>query len=78
MKFKQNRYLVFFSFLALSFLFFPSPALSQEKVKIGVISPLTGSIAHTGKDLMIGAEVAADRINAAGGIRIGGKKTKCV
>jgi branched-chain amino acid transport system substrate-binding protein len=53
---------------------FPSPALSQEKVKIGVIAPLTGAIAHTGKDFLIGAEVAADRVNAAGGISVGGKK----
>jgi branched-chain amino acid transport system substrate-binding protein len=43
-------------------------------VKIGVITPLTGAIAHSGKDHLIGAEIAADRINAAGGIRIGGKK----
>jgi branched-chain amino acid transport system substrate-binding protein len=50
-----------------------SPALSQEKVKIGVIAPLTGAIAHTGKDFLIGSEVAADRINSAGGIRVGGK-----
>lgn len=61
------------SFLFLSFSLFPSPALSQEKVKIGVIAPLTGAIAHTGKDFLIGSEVAADRINAAGGIRVGGK-----
>jgi len=61
------------SFLFLSFLLFPSPALSQEKVKIGVIAPLTGAIAHTGKDFLIGSEVAADRINAAGGVRVGGK-----
>ncbi len=61
------------SFLFLSFLLFPSPALSQEKVKIGVIAPLTGAIAHTGKDFLIGSEVAAERINAAGGVRVGGK-----
>ena len=54
-------------------LFLPS-AHGQEKVKIGVITPLTGAIAHTGKDFMVGAEVAADRINSAGGIHVGGKK----
>jgi branched-chain amino acid transport system substrate-binding protein len=62
------------SLLALACLLFPPPVLSQEKVKIGVISPLTGALAHTGKDTATGAEVAADRINAAGGIQVGGKK----
>jgi|GEM_PF-526863 len=71
---RQIPFWFFFSTLVLSLLIPTSPALSQEKVKIGVIAPLTGSIAHTGKDLVIGAEVAAERINAAGGLRIGGKK----
>jgi branched-chain amino acid transport system substrate-binding protein len=73
MKSRQFRFGSFFSVLILSFWAATSPALSQEKVKIGVIAPLTGAIAHTGKDFLIGSEVAADRINAAGGIRVGGK-----
>jgi branched-chain amino acid transport system substrate-binding protein len=64
--------------LALGFLapfsFPASPAFCQEKVKIGVITPLTGAIAHSGKDHLIGAEIAADRINAAGGVKVGGKR----
>jgi branched-chain amino acid transport system substrate-binding protein len=74
MKRSKTRFMFFLSFLALALFILTSPALSQEKVKIGVISPLTGAIAHTGKDHVIGAEVAAERINAAGGIRVGGKK----
>ena len=73
MKLNSAPFMLVISFLFLSFLLFPSPALSQEKVKIGVIAPLTGAIAHTGKDFLIGSEVAAERINAAGGVRVGGK-----
>ena len=74
MKLTRARLLSFFFVFFLSFLITASPALSQEKVKIGVITPLTGAIAHSGKDHLIGAEIAADRINAAGGIRVGGQK----
>jgi branched-chain amino acid transport system substrate-binding protein len=73
MKLTRTQTMFFVSFLAFSLLLLTSPASSQEKVKIGVIAPLTGAIAHTGKDFLIGSEVAADRINAAGGIRVGGK-----
>lgn len=73
MKLTRTQTVFFVSFLAFSFLLLTSPASSQEKVKIGVIAPLTGAIAHTGKDFLIGSEVAADRINSAGGIRVGGK-----
>ena len=74
MKLTRTRLLSFFFVFFLSFLITASPALSQKKVKIGVITPLTGAIAHSGKDHLIGAEIAADRINAAGGIRVGGQK----
>ena len=53
---------------------FGSPLFAQEKARIGVIAPLTGAMAHTGKDCLTGAEVAADRINAGGGIKIGNRK----
>jgi branched-chain amino acid transport system substrate-binding protein len=65
------RYVLFFILFLLVFL---PPASGQEKVKIGVITPLTGAIAHSGKDHLIGAEVAADRINASGGVKVGDKK----
>jgi len=66
--------LLSFSFPILFSLLWMPAAGGQEKVKIGVIAPLTGAAAHTGKDLVIGAEIAVERINTAGGIRVGGKK----
>jgi len=66
---------IFFVCFFLSFLIGAiGPVYGLEKVKIGVIAPLTGAMTSSGKDLVTGAEVAADRINGAGGLNIGGKK----
>jgi branched-chain amino acid transport system substrate-binding protein len=50
----------------------PAPAT----VKIGHVAPLTGGIAHLGKDNENGARMAVDEINAAGGLDVGGAKVK--
>lgn len=44
-------------------------------VKIGQVSPLTGPIAHLGKDNEFGAQLAIEDLNAEG-VEIGGKKVK--
>ncbi len=44
-------------------------------IKIGHVAPLTGSIAHLGKDNENGARLAIDELNEAG-VEIGGKKVK--
>ena len=44
-------------------------------IKIGSVAPLTGGIAHLGKDNENGARLAVDEANAAG-VTIGGKKVK--
>ena len=44
-------------------------------VKIGSVAPLTGGIAHLGKDNENGARLAIDEANAAG-VSLGGKKVK--
>lgn len=50
--------------------------LAQEQVvKIGLVAPVTGPIAHWGKDNVNGARMAIDELNAKG-IVIGGKKAK--
>lgn len=44
-----------------------------DTVKIGVGQPLSGNLAPLGRDLLNGVQMAVDEINAAGGVRIGGK-----
>ncbi|NMG35671.1 ABC transporter substrate-binding protein [Azoarcus sp. TTM-91] len=52
-----------------------SAAHAQEVVKIGGAAPLTGTIAHLGKDLENGARLALEEANARG-VTIGGKPVK--
>jgi branched-chain amino acid transport system substrate-binding protein len=49
---------------------------SQEVVKIGFASPLTGPQANYGKDNQNGAQMAIDDLNATQGLTIGGKAVK--
>jgi len=42
-------------------------------IRIGHVAPLSGGDAHLGKDNENGARLAADEINAAGGVRLGDK-----
>jgi branched-chain amino acid transport system substrate-binding protein len=51
----------------------PAPA---EVIKIGHVAPLTGGIAHLGKDNENGARLAIEEINAAGGLKVGDKTYK--
>jgi branched-chain amino acid transport system substrate-binding protein len=50
-------------------------AFAQEVVKIGHVAPLSGAIAHLGKDNENGARMAIDELNAKG-VKIGGKAVK--
>ena len=54
---------------------FSGAAWAQEVVKIGHVAPLSGAIAHLGKDNENGARLAIEELNAKG-ISIGGKKVK--
>jgi branched-chain amino acid transport system substrate-binding protein len=51
-------------------------APAAEVVKIGHVAPLTGGIAHLGKDNENGARLAVEEINAAGGVKVGDKTVK--
>jgi ABC-type branched-subunit amino acid transport system substrate-binding protein len=51
-------------------------AVAQETIKIGVPAPLTGGYSVAGKDILNGAQLAADDINAKGGVL--GKKIEIV
>jgi len=49
---------------------FPRPLRAQPKVfKIGVVHPVTGALAEPGQACRLGAQMAADAINAAGGLK---------
>ncbi|WP_245983210.1 branched-chain amino acid ABC transporter substrate-binding protein [Trinickia fusca] len=48
-------------------------AMADQTVKIGSVEPLTGGIAHLGKDNENGARLAVEEINAKG-LTIGGQK----
>lgn len=52
-------------------------AYAQETVRIGMVLPLTGPTAGYGKDGRMGADLAAEEINAAGGI-LGGRQIELV
>ena len=43
-------------------------------VKIGLLHPITGALAYSGQQGRIGATMAVDEINAAGGIKALGAK----
>ena len=47
-----------------------SAALAEETLKIGVIGPFTGAAAIYGNACKFGAQVAAEEINAMGGVQI--------
>ena len=54
----------------------PSTAAAQEQVvRIGHVGPISGAIAHLGKDNENGARMAIDELNARG-VTIGGKKAR--
>jgi branched-chain amino acid transport system substrate-binding protein len=59
---------------------FPFPLRAQAPtVKIGVIHTVTGSLAEPGQACRLGAQMAADAINAAGGIKsMGGARLELI
>ena len=56
-----------------------SPRLSwavEKTVRVGFLAPLTGPVAAWGKPGLDGCQIWADRVNAAGGITVGGDTYK--
>ncbi|MGN6652899.1 branched-chain amino acid ABC transporter substrate-binding protein [Trinickia sp.] len=75
------RRLASFSFAALIVVAFtltsvPYIAQAQDAIKIGVPTPLSGAYRDAGTDIFDGAQLAANQINAAGGVL--GKKLELV
>jgi len=60
---------------ALAFAFAGAASAQEQVVKIGHVAPISGAIAHLGKDNENGARMAIDELNAKG-VTIGGKKVK--
>ncbi|MFZ9759317.1 MAG: branched-chain amino acid ABC transporter substrate-binding protein [Burkholderiaceae bacterium] len=61
--------------LAVAALFSSTAVLAQTVVRIGHVAPMTGGIAHLGKDNENGAKLAVADLNKAG-LTIGGQKVK--
>lgn len=59
--------------LASAFAVANAPAAAQTVVRIGHVAPMTGGIAHLGKDNELGAKLAVEELNAKK-ITIGGKQ----
>ncbi len=47
-----------------------------DTLRIGVAAPFSGELAHQGRDLLNGVEMAVEEINAQGGVRIAGKSVQ--
>ena len=57
----------------------PCCARKAPPVKIGVLHPVSGALSYSGQQGRIGAQLAIDEINAAGGIKaLGGAKIEAV
>lgn len=55
-----------------------SPSVSQDTIKVGVIASLTGPASNVGTNMWQSAQVAAEKINAAGGVTLKDGTTKQV
>ena len=64
----MSRVLVKVAVLASACWALAAPALAADPIKIGVVTPLTGTYAPIGQQVRWGLELAAREINAAGGI----------
>jgi len=51
-------------------------AQQQEELKLGVIAALSGGGTAWGQGLVRGIEIASEEVNAAGGLKVGGKSYK--
>ena len=65
-----------FKLVPIAGLVIPVAALAQQTIKIGLIQPLTGSVAYNGQADVAGSKQAVDERNAKGGVL--GKKIELV
>ena len=62
--------------IAVSLMCLAGTAFAQEELKIGAIVTLSGAGAAWGQAMLYATELAADDLNAKGGLDVGGKKYK--
>ncbi|MGV8934389.1 MAG: ABC transporter substrate-binding protein [Gallionellaceae bacterium] len=55
---------------------FITPVFAADAIKIAITGPFSGGSAPMGTSMRDGAKLAVSEINAAGGIKVGGKKMK--
>ncbi|MEK7346829.1 MAG: branched-chain amino acid ABC transporter substrate-binding protein [Pseudomonadota bacterium] len=67
--------LILKSTVAAALAFLSAATLAQQVVKIGHVGPVSGAIAHLGKDNENGARLAVEELNAKG-VKIGGQTIK--
>lgn len=75
---KQNGRVDFMRIYKTFFVFalITSSLWAQDTIKIGLTGPFTGGSAAMGVSSRDGAKLAVEKINAAGGVDVGGKKMK--
>ena len=70
----MKKFFVFGFVLALSLTWAAAlPAQQMEKIKIGILGPMSGAGAAWGINMQRGASLAIEDINKAGGIKVGNK-----
>ena len=65
-----------FRIAMLAFAAVATPAMAQEEIRIGLVEPVTGSVAYNGNSVVEGAKLAISEVNTAGGIL--GKQVRLV
>jgi len=66
----------FLFLLGMTGTFSPQKAQAAGMIKLGAALPLTGPLATEGKKQKAGYEIWRERVNAQGGVNVGGKKMK--
>ncbi len=65
---------VFVGLFAIGSICLTTEAFAQNKVRVGLIFGLTGAASPIGPLQLDGAKLAIKEVNAAGGVKLGGKK----
>ena len=65
---KSNKVLMSLIVVGIISVMFLGQVIAQEPIKIGVIQPMTGSLAYDGRSWIYGATIAEEEINDRGGV----------